>query len=172
MSSEQTSGVDGADKAVARPTVGVDFGGTKALMVACWPNGTVDVERASTGFGSHLHDLEMLVDSFVARLPVAPRAIGLAVPGLVDTGKVVTSDVLPCLDGWEPALRWGGARPVVVENDVRAALAHVSDDNDLGTTALIMTGTGIAVAVRTNGVVIAGSNGWAGEAFRSGRRGP
>jgi predicted NBD/HSP70 family sugar kinase len=177
MAGEQTSGVDGADKAAsgvstkpglapdgdARPTVGIDFGGTKALMVACWPNGTVDVERASTGFGSHRHDLEGLVDSFVAGLRLAPRAIGLAVPGLVDTGKVVTSDVLPCLDGWEPALRWGGGRPVVVENDVRAGLAQVLDENDLGTTALIMTGTGIAVAVRTSGVVIAGANGWAGE---------
>jgi glucokinase len=177
MSGEQTSGVDGADKAVsgvsteprlvpdgdARPTVGIDFGGTKALMVACWPNGTVDVERARTGFGSHRHDLEELVDSFVAGLPLAPRAIGLAVPGLVDAGKVVSSDVLPCLDGWEPAVRWGGERPVVVENDVRAGLAHVSNEHDLGTTALIMTGTGIAVAVRTSGVVIAGANGWAGE---------
>jgi predicted NBD/HSP70 family sugar kinase len=148
---------------VERPTVGVDFGGTKALMVACWPNGAVDVQRASTGFGSRRHDLEGLVDSFLAGLPLAPRAIGLAVPGLVDTGKVVSSDVLPCLDGWEPPLRWGAGRLVVVENDVRAGLAYVSDDTDLETTALIMTGTGIAVAVRTNGVVIAGAKGWAGE---------
>lgn len=156
-----TSDADG----VGRPTVGVDFGGTKALMVACWPDGTVDVdvERAATGFGSQRHHLEDLVESFVAGLSVAPRAIGLAVPGLVAAGTVVTSDVLPCLDGWEPALRWGGEWPVVVENDVRAGLAHVSDDSDLGTTALIMAGTGIAVAVRTSGVVITGANGWAGE---------
>jgi predicted NBD/HSP70 family sugar kinase len=154
-----TPGADG----IGRPTVGVDFGGTKALMVACWSDGTVDVERASTGFASRRHDLERLVESFIAGLPVAPRAIGVAVPGLVDAGKVVTSDVLPCLDGWEPASRWGGRCPVVVENDVRAGLAHVSDDDDLGTTALIMAGTGIAVAVRAGGVVIAGANGWAGE---------
>lgn len=171
MSSDQTSGLESATNAAlapytygaARPTVGVDFGGTKALMVACWPNGAVDVERANTGFGSHRQDLEGLVESFVTGLPVEPRAIGLAVPGLVDAGKVVMSDVLPCLDGWEPALRWGSVAPVIVENDVRAGLAHVSDDNDLETIALIMTGTGIAVAVQTSGVVVAGANGWAGE---------
>jgi predicted NBD/HSP70 family sugar kinase len=132
-------------------------------MVAWWPDGTIDVERVGTGFGSSRPDLEGLVESFVANLPLAPRAIGLAVPGLVDAGKVVASDVLPCLDGWDPALRWGEAWPIIVENDVRAGLAHVSDENDVGTTALIMAGTGIAVAVRTSGVVIAGAKGWAGE---------
>ncbi|MFT3854595.1 MAG: ROK family protein [Ilumatobacteraceae bacterium] len=179
MSGERTSGATGEDMVVGggmteaelvpdadgvgRPTVGVDFGGTKALMVACWPDGTVEVEQAATGFGSHRHDLEGLVESFVAGLRVEPRVIGLAVPGLVHGGKVVMSDVLPSLDGWEPASRWVDGPPVLVENDVRAGLAHVSHDDDLGTTALIMAGTGIAVAVRTCGVVIAGANGWAGE---------
>lgn len=42
----------------------------------------------------------------------------------------------------------GTAWPVVVENDVRAGLAHVSDDNDLGGGALRLEGyLGYALAV-------------------------
>jgi len=105
--------------------IGVDLGGTKALLVS-GPHSL----RFDTGPSFSVADFAAKLDAFIASTKVRPSRIGIAVPGLVDTaGRVVACDVLPGLAGWLPAtaLRGLGCEIAVV-NDVEAALREELHD--------------------------------------------
>jgi len=145
------------------PVLGIDLGGTKMLMLAAL-GGEPRIERLATGPAAGIADLEAAIAAFVARLPMPPRAIGIAVPGLVGpAGEVIACDVLPGIVGWRPDQPSHPA-PVAVLNDAEAAL--VEDTCDLAadaTAAVVMVGTGIGAAFMAAGRVLRGANGWAGE---------
>lgn len=138
-----------------------DVGGSKLLLRAVATDGTVLAEdRSATGRQADGALLDERIAAFARHHRV--RALGVAVPGLVDRdGRVVVSDVLPRLAGWSPA---PGRRADVVVNDVRASLAAVRDEDpttrDL---VVVVVGTGIAAAMLSGGEVVGGGSGWAGE---------
>lgn len=148
---------------MAGPWIGVDIGGTKMLCVAHWPAGRQDeVLRLATGSEAWDKGIEHYIERFVGSLGEKPQGIGIAIPGLVEDGRVVACDVLPQLDGWSPSIAFGDA-PMVVINDVRAALVRELDAQAGGTIAVIVAGTGIGMALASNGQVVEGARGWAGE---------
>lgn len=142
-------------------TIGIDLGGTKALMLCD------EMEaRSETGPDFSPMALVQRLRTFASRLEAPPSGIGLAIPGLVDrSGRISACDVLPKFAGWDPraALRDLGAR-VVVANDVKAALAEEMHDLSPGATAgVVMAGTAIGAAFITEGQPLLGAGGWAGE---------
>ena len=141
--------------------IGVDLGGTKALLVS----GAHSL-RFDTGPSFSVADFAAKLDAFIASTKVRPSRIGIAVPGLVDTaGRVVACDVLPGLAGWLPAtaLRGLGCEIAVV-NDVEAALREELHDAPPGLTAgVVMAGTAIGAAFIVDGAPLRGTSGWAGE---------
>ncbi|MFK4637680.1 ROK family protein [Paenarthrobacter histidinolovorans] len=156
--------------------IGVDIGGTKIEAVAIDEDCNVlhAVRRPtvrgneallSTLFGvlKELRGAETLADCSVSGL-------GIGIPGTVDTasGYVanavnvgVTSLALGSLVEAEQGL------PVSVENDVNAAAlgAHylLADGDTSGSSAYLNLGTGLAAGYVSNGVVVRGASGAAGE---------
>ena len=158
------------------PVAGIDIGGTKIATLI------VDADGAVLGRATHassVGDQGGAVSSIAACLDEALgaaglqrqdlEAVGVGVPGRVDPerGHVTLAVNL----GWtdfalrdelEAALR----RPVVIENDVRAAAVglyqrHVVDGaEDL---AYLAVGTGIAAGVVLDGELHRGARGLAGE---------
>jgi predicted NBD/HSP70 family sugar kinase len=142
-------------------TIGVDLGGTKLLMVS----GENRV-RVPTGECFSAADVEQNIREFIQDLNDAPKAIGIAIPGLVDsTGCIRACDVLPWIEGWNPleALVDIGCL-IKVTNDVSAALAEEFYDAEPGLNAgIIMIGTSVGASFLVNGFPLAGAKGWAGE---------
>lgn len=146
---------------LAPDVLGIDLGGTKLLLIC----GDA-TDRAETGARFSPSALVLRIREFVARHGLALRGIGIAVPGLVDAaGRVGACDVLPEFSGWDPSADLGGlAARVVAVNDVKAALAEEMYDAPPGITAgVIMAGTAIGAAFRTEGRPLLGASGWAGE---------
>ena len=146
------------------PGLGVDLGGTKLLIV-----GGGRTFHAPTGPDFGPEHLLRHLEAVCADGSLQPAAIGLAVPGLVDAdGVVAECDVLPAFRRW-PArqalqARWGAQVPVAVINDVKAALVEeFADTTDGFTGVLVMAGTAIGCALKVDGHVLRGTDGWAGE---------
>jgi glucokinase len=144
--------------------VGVDIGGTKMLLLAQGKDFSSRL-RLATGGDFSGADAEMAIGQFIQTLPIPPRSIGIAVPGLVNPlGTVIACDVLPQLVDWIPAVNLQAICPVSVLNDAEAALVQVVSDLQPKTVAIIvMVGTGIGAAIYVNGQVLRGAKGWAGE---------
>jgi len=141
--------------------VGVDLGGTKALLLA----GT-HAMRFDTGPSFSPRDFAAILDSFIATTRIRPARVGIGVPGLVDAaGEVAACDVLPALAGWRPAAALAALGcPVAVVNDVEAALLEELHDAPRDVTAgVVMVGTAIGAAFLAHGTPLRGSSGWAGE---------
>jgi len=146
--------------------VGVDIGGTKARVCVQHDAGAPSTfDEFPTGPAM---DGPRLAAALRARLDgaaVRAAAIGVAVPGLVENGRVVASDVLPALAGWMPAEALGASAPLVVTlNDAKAGLvdAAAGEPTD-ATVALVIVGTGIGAAFLAHGRAVLGATGWAGE---------
>lgn len=150
------------------PTIGVDIGGTKALLVAAWPDKRPpDVLQLDTGPEMNPDNLEHYITRFAASLGAEPWALGIAVPGLVDADQVLFCDVLPLLDGWQPRNLLGAHVPQVMDNDVNAALAgETLFLPPRASAVLLVVGTGIGMAAVDGGRVVNGVRGWAGELGR------
>ncbi|WP_344363706.1 ROK family protein [Streptomyces gobitricini] len=144
--------------------MGVDVGGTKMLMLARSrePSGGEVTRRVGTGPGTTPGDLERAVEEFLADHGLEPIALGVAVPGLVGNGRVRVSDVLPQLAGWSG---WSGrAAPSLLVNDIRGALAQEAATlSRSATAAVVVCGTAVGSAYLSEGRVIRGARGWAGE---------
>ncbi|MEV4430026.1 ROK family protein [Streptomyces sp. NPDC049602] len=143
-------------------TVGVDIGGTKLLMLADGPDlETPITRRTATGLSTSPGDIEEAVQTFLADHSLKPAALGIAVPGLVEDGRVRISDVLPQLRGWQ------GIResvPQLLVNDIRGALAQEAAGlPNSSSAAVIVCGTAVGSAYLCEGRVVRGSRGWAGE---------
>ncbi len=142
-------------------TIGVDLGGTKLLMVS----GEKRV-RVATGECFSAANVEQNIRDFIKGLNDTPKAIGIAIPGLVDcTGCIKVCDVLPRIEGWNPIETLADLDCFIkVTNDVNAALAEEFHNAEPGLNAgIIMVGTGVGASFLVNGISLVGAKGWAGE---------
>ena len=144
--------------------VGIDIGGTKARLCVQGA-GPERFEDFPTGAATDGARLAAEIRTRLEQASVVPAAIGIAVPGLVDGGRLVVSDVLPALAGWTPAdALAAGAAHVVVLNDAKAGLVEAAfGEAPDATVALVMVGTGIGAAILVDGRPLRGASGWAGE---------
>lgn len=158
------------------PVAGIDIGGTKiaTLIVdaegvvlgrATHPSTVADQDNAAAAIAACLDDA--LAGTTIERDDL--EAIGVGVPGRVDPdrGHVTLAVNLGWTDfALRDALEAALARPVVIENDARAAaiglhrrgIAGPSDD-----IAYLAVGTGIAAGVILDGHLHRGARGLAGE---------
>lgn len=142
-------------------TIGVDLGGTKLLIASGEKRVWVP-----TGKCFSAANVEQNIRDFIQDLNDTPKAIGLAIPGVVDrTGCIKVCDVLPRIEGWNPIETLADVGCLIkVTNDVNAALAEEFHDAELGlNAAIIMVGTGIGASFLVNGLPLVGTKGWAGE---------
>lgn len=145
--------------------VGVDIGGTKLLLAALHRDGR-ELHRASTGPDTGPEAIEGEVRSFLARFEAPLAALGFAVPGLVGMdGRVSVCDTFPKLVGWRADMAFADLGcPVRAINDAEAALVEETHDLDPdAAAAIVMAGTWIGTAFRSQGIMFRGSRGWAGE---------
>jgi glucokinase len=158
------------------PVAGIDIGGTKIAALIVDAAGAVlgratrtssagDQDGAAAAIAACLDDA--LAGSGVARSDLG--AIGVGVPGRVDPERGTVT--LAVNLGWHDyplrdALEQRLGRPVVVENDARAAALGLyqrgvlTDGADL---AYLAVGTGIAAGVVLDGRLHRGARGLAGE---------
>ncbi|ORT57155.1 ROK family protein [Streptomyces sp. CB03238] len=143
--------------------VGIDIGGTKLLMYARI-HGDDDplIRRVTTGPDATQDEIGTAIAKFLTENDLAPAAVGIAVPGLVENGRVAVCDVLPALNGWPGPTGLGV--PHLLVNDIRAALAREAEGLHSASTLVVMlSGTAIGSACLHRGRVVRGSRGWAGE---------
>lgn len=157
-------------------SIGIDVGGTKVLGVVLEPDGTVVAEaRVATPVGGDAL-VEVLV-GVVGELDASggggrrPLPVGVGAPGLVDVrGTVRFAPNLAGVRGLDvPGLvgaRLGGDRPVLADNDATCAgWAEVRHGAARGAGHMLMVtlGTGIGGALVSDGRLMRGANGFAGE---------
>lgn len=156
--------------------LGIDLGGTR--LRAAWAPGGADGALDVRSLGEEpaprtAGDLAARVASYARRLPQAPTAIGVTIPGLVDGTVCRWVPNLPYLDGLDlatllapaAASGLGAAVPqVVAGNDAQLALlAEASEGAASGArdAMLVAVGTGIGSAVLSQGRIARGAHGGA-----------
>lgn len=139
---------------------GVDLGGTKLLV-----RYRDQWLRQDTGPGFGAAQLSTVLQRFLDEQRVAPAALGIAVPGLVEDGaRIAACDVLPGIAGWSPEAALSSMVPLVLVNDAKAALhATTADLPEGGVAATVMAGTAVGCGIVVDGRVLRGASGWAGE---------
>ncbi|AIR96071.1 ROK family protein [Streptomyces glaucescens] len=155
---------------MAEEAVGIDVGGTKTLAVRMRPDGTITqrvrVPTPRTGPAVLLTLLTRLTDSL--RTPDT-RAVGVALPGLVETttGVLRHAPGFPCDDlPVRTLLEEAAGVPVHVDNDARAAAwAEYRTGAGRGhrDILVITAGTGWGCGAVLDGQLLKGSQGFAGE---------
>ncbi len=159
--------------------LGIDVGGTKVSVALATLDQVVVDRRLIETFAADGAEQVVRRACALARSLVETRGVRIAAVGAVSPGVPGPDGVLlaPTIGGWEglrfaEAVRSGLAElvdesvPVVVGNDVKAgALAeHRSGAlRGAGTGLYLNLGTGIALAVVVDGVVLTGAHGAAGE---------
>jgi glucokinase len=155
-----------------RPVVGVDIGGTKLLAVRLDPDGEVTADPVMQPSPLDGPGVVAEVAASVERLAgaAAGGAVGIGVPGLVDTsGTVRFAPNLPGLAGTPLAEAMAAALPgwsVWVGNDATAACWAEHDRGAArGASEVLMVtlGTGIGGGAISGGLLIEGFNRYAGE---------
>ncbi|GAA2861489.1 ROK family protein [Paenarthrobacter ilicis] len=156
--------------------LGADIGGTKTEVVAIDQHNTVlHALRRPTGFGrdqvlATLFGLvrELLGNETLAERPIA--SLGIGIPGTVDTGSgTVANAVNVGLKDLAvaPLVEAELGLPASVENDVNAAAVGVhhllGGGSADGTSAYLNLGTGLAAGFVSNGNLVRGATGAAGE---------
>lgn len=162
---------------MSRHSIGVDVGGTKILGVV------VDAEDPTEPLAEHRLDTPLGVDPLLERIaevvaelrdryPAAgggPVPVGVGLPALVDRhGVPAFATHLPGFTGVPVAerLRAATGSPVVVDNDANCAVvAEARLGAAAGSTEVVLVtlGTGIGGGVVTDGRLLRGANGFAGE---------
>ncbi|MEU6889271.1 ROK family protein [Streptomyces viridosporus] len=155
---------------MSEEAIGVDVGGTKTLAVRIRPDGTITarvrVHTPRTGPADLLTLLTSLADRL--RTP-GTRAIGVALPGLVETttGTLRHAPGFPCDDlPVRGMLEEAVGLSAHVDNDARAATwAEYRTGAGRGHDDILMitAGTGWGCGVVTDGRLLRGSQGFAGE---------
>ncbi|MET4539366.1 glucokinase [Arthrobacter bambusae] len=154
--------------------IGVDIGGTKIEAVAIDQDCTVlHTVRRPTGFGNEalLSSLFGVLDELRGAESLANctvSGLGIGIPGTVNTE---TGYVANAVNVGVAGLELGSlveteqGLPVAVENDVNAAAigAHYLLADASGSSAYLNLGTGLAAGYVSNGVVVRGTSGAAGE---------
>ncbi|MBT2405868.1 MULTISPECIES: ROK family protein [unclassified Streptomyces] len=118
--------------------------------------------RLATGGATTPDEIEAAIQGFIADHQLTPSYMGVAVPGLVEDGRVTVCDVLPKLNGWQgPA---ANGLPYILVNDIRSALAEEAAGlAESPTVAVLLCGTAVGSAYLHQGRVVRGCRGWAGE---------
>lgn len=155
---------------MAMDTIGIDVGGTKVLGVA------VDSERPSVVRAERRvvtpdggEGLVATLLTLVGSLAEAAAPVGVGVPGLVDRqGTLHMGPHLRHLHDLALAevLERRSGRPTIVDNDANchAVAEHVAGAARGYDEVLVVTlGTGIGAGIITNGQILRGANGFAGE---------
>lgn len=148
------------------PILGLDIGGSKIAALLVDDHRTVLDRRVALTAGSLEAQVTELGGMILAGC--APAAIGIAVPGRVD-GRRGVVQLGVNLGGSQLSLAElvGEAlgAPTFVEHDARAAaLWLVAESGDPhASLAYLSIGTGISVAVVTEGALLRGASGLAGE---------
>lgn len=140
--------------------LGVDLGGTKMLLLC----GEIQ-EKIPTGKGFSSKDFKTAILDFIQSNQLEVQAVGIAVPGLVQSNQIVECDVLPLLNGFSPEKDWQDFPfQILLSNDIKAALSQeFGEKDDSFSGGVIMVGTGIGAALISGGKPVLGADGWAGE---------
>jgi len=161
--------------------VGLDLGGTKLLALLVAEDGAVLARaRRDTGVDTPPERAvalaRSLVDELRASTGVAPIAVGVGFPGLVDHPRGVARSTV-MLHGWRDVpladlVRAATGLPCAVDNDVNAAAVaelaarrRAGEDVDAPDHAMLLAavGTGIGGALSFGGRLWRGRSGAAGE---------
>jgi glucokinase len=161
-----------------RPVLAVDVGGTKMIVAVVLPDGKIVSRRyyltlADEGAGAVINRLSSAINRSIgrARRRIAePIGIGIAIAGVLDTGRgVVTTS--PNLPGWrnvplKDVIAARSGLPAYLINDASAAAlgehrfgAGRGFDNLL----FLTVSTGIGGGIIINGELYSGADGCAGE---------
>lgn len=157
-------------------SIGVDLGGTNLRAAAIEENGQV-MERLSVpavysaGRDRVIEEIVALILEIRRQTGVdGLRGVGIGVPGYIDmdTGVVLGAVNLPGFEDFpvrdEIQKRLG--TPIILENDANAAALGekwLGAGRDVQDLVLLTLGTGIGGGIITNGRVLHGSHGMAGE---------
>ncbi|BDV29937.1 ROK family protein [Microbacterium terricola] len=153
--------------------VGLDVGGTKTDAVAVDAAGDVVARvRLATGYGPDevVRTVAAAVDELCASGSIprsAIRSVGIGIPGQVEPGSgLVAHAVNLGVDRLDLRAAAGDRLgvPIGVENDVKAAAlgAYTLHGAD-GAMAYLNVGTGVAAGIVTDGLLLRGARGTAGE---------
>lgn len=152
--------------------IGIDVGGTKILLQTFDEKlNLIDQIKIRTetkkGQKGFINQLYGLIDDYFDKNVVG---IGIAVPGIVDINKglLVKAPHLPTNKNF-PLIKLIKSRykvPVVIDNDVTAFLIAEKETVKLKkykNVIAVMLGTGLGGAIISNGEIVYGKNGYAGE---------
>lgn len=143
--------------------VGIDIGGTKMYMLYTSADNKRVEKQVPTGKDATVGYIRNEIKTFIDSLDKKPDAVGIAAPGLVENNTIVISDVLPNFSNVHGADLVPEYECSII-NDVRAATVfETSKMNHTDTAIVVMVGTGIACGLFSNGRIIAGGSGFAGE---------
>ncbi|MEO8661299.1 MAG: ROK family protein [Bryobacteraceae bacterium] len=161
---------------MAEYSIGVDLGGTNLRAAAIDRDGVI-LEQSS-GATNLAEGRDAVIEDIVAAINVLRdrcgthrlAGVGIGVPGfiLIDKGIIVGSNNLPSFEGFpfRDVVEQKLGTPVILENDANAAalgekwMGAGRDVNDL---VLLTLGTGIGGGIISNGRIIHGFSGMAGE---------
>lgn len=163
----------------ARIGVGIDLGGTKIIYSVFNLDADILYEKREATWKTSDREtfIEQLINgiaSFIRESGVERQrigVIGLATPGIIDINSGVVLEGSPNLPQWDnlplaEALTRSLYIPVVLENDIRAALVGemwCGKCRDISSATLIGIGTGLGSALLIDGKIIRGTNNAAGE---------
>lgn len=155
------------------PTIGVDVGGTKCLGVLWSADGVLAESRRPTPHGDDPRELIAAIVGVVRDLEEVAStetlSVGIGMPGLVTrSGVVRASPNLTEVSDLDVRDMVGDVlgRAVLVDNDATcAAVAEWRAGAGVGVADMVMItlGTGIGAGIVTNGAVVRGAHGFAGE---------
>lgn len=145
--------------------IGIDIGGTKMLLIAVSNNQIIHKKRVLTGGEFSPTQIVNKIELFLSEINCSAANFGIAIPGLFDKdGQVVVSDVLPKLNDWQPTKDLEKYGEIFVLNDGDAAMVEVSTLFPTAKTlGVVVVGTGIGAAFMSEGKLLKGEKGWAGE---------
>jgi len=155
-----------------RLIAGVDVGGTKTSVVVTDDQDRVLYEMvAPTDTSAVVDQIARLVDAARRQLKQEVAAVGVAIPGHVDSknGSVSMAVNLGITNHLPigPLLQTELGVPTFVEHDARAAALWLSgrpgNGNGSASVAFLAIGTGISAGVVLEGEMLRGANGLAGE---------
>lgn len=159
--------------------IGIDLGGTKIAFSLFNLDAEILAEHREATYQtgdreSFLTQFAAAINGFIARCGIDRaklKVIGIATPGIIDIHKGVVLEGSPNLPQWdnlplaEELLQRTGL-PVVLENDIRAALVGemwLGKCRNVHSAALIGIGTGLGSALLMDGKIIRGASNAAGE---------
>lgn len=163
----------------ARLGIGIDLGGTKITYSVFNLDAEILYEKREATWKTHDRGefIEKLIKG-IAHVVLESGfdrqcigVIGLATPGIIDIHKGVVLEGSPNLPDWgnlplAEILSKHFTVPVVLENDIRAALVGemwCGKCRDISSASLIGIGTGLGSALLIDGKIIRGANNAAGE---------